>query len=81
VDVSSWKKDVLGRGAPPIGLKVKEWVREQVRANPAFQNRMRVGDYDEKFFEEEPDLYDAWAIKTYGVRLLKQVTGASPSGQ
>lgn len=76
VDQSSWKKNVLGRGQMPKGYglhlpkakRTKTWIREEVEKNPAFQAEMNA--YRSHDFDREPDLYDAWAIKVYGVRIL-----------
>jgi hypothetical protein len=59
VDVASWKKDVVGKGNAS-----KEQIRAFCLANPAFQHE------PVHVYEEQPDLYDAWCLKVYGVRQL-----------
>jgi hypothetical protein len=73
VDQSSWKKVVLGRGARPKDWddggpksdREKRWIVETVRNNALFQQQadaIRTDDFDNQL-----DLYDAWAIRRYGV--------------
>ena len=59
MNVSTWKKE-LGLGA---NIK-KEHVRPAIEALPAFRHE------DREEFLTYPDLYDAWAIRVTGVRLL-----------
>lgn len=76
VDQSTWKKEVLGRGAPPKDFdppvpkakRTKEWIRQTVRNNPGFLNSLNA--IVEADFANQLDLYDAWSLKTYGVRVL-----------
>jgi len=73
VDQSSWKKAVLGRGSRPRdwddgGPKTnreKRWIIEQVRSNALFQQQADAIFQED--FDKQPDLYDAWAIRRYGV--------------
>lgn len=76
VDQSTWKKNVLGRGIRPRDFEFekkanaeKEWIRSVVVELPGFKadwsDAIKANDFD-----GHPDLYDAWALKTYGVRVL-----------
>lgn len=77
IDQSSWKKAVLGRGIRPKGYTregwpkakwEKAWIVETCRELPGFkvdEDPVSILDFDAHL-----DLYDAWAIKTYGVREL-----------
>lgn len=77
VDVAAWKKLVLGRGNPPKdwspepkSTRTKRWIEECVRNNALFQfqsNPVMLED-----FSKQSDLFDAWAIKRYG--MLKEST-------
>lgn len=77
VDQSTWKKNVLGRGIRPKGWgadlpkaqQEKDWIMKTVRELPGFQV-MITPHVAAEDFDSQPDLYDAWAIKTYGVRVL-----------
>lgn len=76
VDPATWKKQVLGRGAPPRGQRHKPWIRQRVMeddsdANRAFQ-QWSTGLTVEQF-DLEPDLYDAWCLMHYGQLALGQV--------
>lgn len=75
IDQSTWKKNVLGRGAPNRQYYSgqgadKRWIRDVVRDNPAWQQFVKDGNY-EWAFEDQHDLYDAWCLKVYGVRALR----------
>jgi hypothetical protein len=59
INVSTWKKE-LGLGA---NIK-KEHVRPAIEEMPAFAHE------DREMFLRYPDLYDAWAIRVTGVRML-----------
>ena len=60
MNVSTWKQELgLGRNTK------KEFVRPAIEAIPAFKYEDR-----EKFLTY-PDLYDAWAIRMTGARLLR----------
>jgi hypothetical protein len=61
VDVAHWKKQVVGHGNAN-----KDMVRQFCRSSPGFS----YADDDLAIFERRPDLYDAWCLKTYGVRQL-----------
>lgn len=74
VDVAAWKKSVLGRGTRPKDFvsdwpkakQEKAWIVETASQMPGFMaesDPVRMQDFDNHL-----DLYDAWAIKTYGVR-------------
>lgn len=76
VDQSTWKKNVLGRGRRPNDFEYrikskaeKEWIIEQVRKLPGFQ-----ADFNDPItaedFDKQADLYDAYALRTYGVRTV-----------
>jgi hypothetical protein len=59
MDVSTWKKEIgVGRN-----LK-KEFVRPAIEEFPSFKHE------DREQFLTYPDLYDAWAIRMTGMRLL-----------
>jgi hypothetical protein len=77
VDPASWKKAILGRGMPPRGMKHKPWVEQEVQAHPGWQSWAdypQPNGYTARIdFVQEPDLYDAWCLKTYGVRELARV--------
>jgi hypothetical protein len=76
VDQSTWKKSVLGRGIKPKGYEgtgpkagwEKEWIREVIVELPGFMAEDSAVLRQD--FDSQRDLYDAWAIKTYGVRAL-----------
>lgn len=75
VDQSSWKKRVLGRGQAPRDFRrdmksgrEKEWIKCTVANLQQFQDSMNA--IREQDFRRQPDLYDAWAICRYGVRVL-----------
>jgi Holliday junction resolvasome RuvABC endonuclease subunit len=62
VDVASWKRAVIHNGSAK-----KDEVREVVRQQRDFHlllNWFVSKDHDP--FEEQPDLYDAWALMKYG---------------
>lgn len=61
MNVSTWKRE-LGLG----GNTKKEFVRPAIEGIPAFRHE------DREQFLTYPDLYDAWAIRMTGVRLLFQ---------
>jgi hypothetical protein len=72
VDSAHWKKEVLGRGTPPKDFdyspkskRVKAWIRQETMKLAGFQ-LYHAGDRDT--FEENWNLYDAFCLKTYGVR-------------
>ena len=73
VDSAHWKKQVLGRGTPPKEFeytpkakRVKAWIREESMKLPGF-----VLDHaEDESFEQNWNLYDAFCIKTYGVRTV-----------
>jgi hypothetical protein len=76
VDQSSWKKAILGRGVRPRDFvsdwpkakQEKAWIVETCRGLPGFraeEDPVRTLDFDAHL-----DLYDAWAIRTYGVRVI-----------
>lgn len=72
VDVSNWKKTVFGRATPPRDFpltpestRTKRWIQECVHADPFFQ--MEVDPVMEEDFLKQLDLYDAWAIRRFGV--------------
>lgn len=80
VDVAGWKKSVLGRGAPPADYvgdtsrsRVKDWIRDQVDAMPAFSHWRTEAAVSHETMMAERDLYDAWCLKTYGVRELAKM--------
>lgn len=61
VDVAHWKKEVVGNGNAN-----KDRIREFCRENPMWHSHVDpVTDAD---YEKHRDLYDAWCLKTYGVR-------------
>lgn len=68
---ASWKKAVLGRGAPPKGQKHKPWIEEQLLMLPEFIEWLHFDRRDRGVFQLEPDLYDAWCLMTHGSRLLE----------
>lgn len=65
VDVASWKKMVVGKGNAS-----KDQIREFCLGNPAFKHDNEDGRGVNPSFEDQPDLYDAWCLKVYGVRQL-----------
>lgn len=72
VDVSHWKKVVLGRGNPPKDFsltpkatRTKRWIRECVLDNALFQSEADPTMIED--FDSQLDLYDAWAIRRFGV--------------
>jgi Holliday junction resolvasome RuvABC endonuclease subunit len=74
VDVSSWKKDVVGKGNAS-----KDDIAAFCQNNPAWKafSFSRIWPEDEEnamlysdIFEINKNLYDAWCIKTYGVRAV-----------
>lgn len=76
VDQSTWKKNVLGRGVRPqdFGLDLpkakreKAWIESVVTGLDQFQ--LESHSVASEDFRNEPDLYDAWSIRTYGVTEL-----------
>lgn len=63
IDVSTWKKEIgVGSNAN------KDLVRTAVELFPAFKHE------DREVFLTYPDLYDAWAIRMTGVRLLHHMS-------
>lgn len=75
VDVVSWKKEVVGRGNAS-----KDDIREFCLGNPAFKKDTRDGPWAGGC-DSEPDLYDAWCLKVYGVRwLVKSKTSGGDDG-
>lgn len=80
VDAASWKRSVLGRGAPPqeyVGdtarSRVKDWIRDQVDAMSAFSAWRSEAQVDYDTMRMERDLYDAWCLKAYGLRELAKL--------
>ena len=67
VDVAEWKKKILGRGAPPRGQKHKPWIRETILNDERFT-------YEQAAFDNQPDLYDAWAICQFGLLEIPKLT-------
>lgn len=63
INVSTWKKE-LGLG----GNTKKEFVRPAIEALPSFKHE------DREMFLRYPDLYDAFAIRVTGVRLLHSMS-------
>lgn len=72
IDPSTWKKDVLGRGAPPKGQKHKPWIRERVLE--LWPHVIAVEPVKSQF-DLEPDLYDAWCLMRYGRRVVDSPDG------
>jgi Holliday junction resolvasome RuvABC endonuclease subunit len=69
VDVASWKKSVVGRGNAS-----KDDVAAFCLNDPGFRQEFMAGvgepGVGPAVFVEQPDLYDAWCLKTYGVQQL-----------
>ena len=59
VDVASWKRAVCKNGSAN-----KDLVRERVREYASWQ--VDFGHPHESMFEDQRDLYDAWALMEYG---------------
>jgi Holliday junction resolvasome RuvABC endonuclease subunit len=74
VDVSSWKKNVIGQGnaAKPV---VAEWIRRSgdFKTVRARYDQAGTLDFFEDYFIQTPDLYDAWALKIYGARMVPRL--------
>jgi hypothetical protein len=61
VDVAHWKKVVVGNGNAN-----KDTIREWCEANPGFAHQaLGAGE-----LERDPDFYDAYCLKLYGVRQI-----------
>jgi hypothetical protein len=78
VDQSSWKKKVLGRGIRPKGYgldipqakREKAWICATLSESAAFQHEQN--DIMLEDFAAQQDLYDAWALKAYGMQQERQ---------
>jgi len=74
VNPASWKKEVLGRGAPPVGQKHKPWIAATLDNMPEFQEWMKaVRGPVAASFEAQPDYRDAWCLMTYGTRVVQSL--------
>lgn len=72
-DAATWKKAVLGRGAPPTkGQKHKEWIAETVPTLPEFRAAFPLPQHGIEF-QQHPDLYDAFCLMRYGVDAVRNI--------
>lgn len=72
---ATWKKAVLGKGAPPKGQKHKPWIEQELLANPEFLTWLDFDRRDRGEFQLNPDLYDAWCLMAHGTAVLHSLHG------
>lgn len=74
VDPASWKKEILGRGAPPRGTKHKPWIREQLLTGDAsvLFRQWLIANGDAVAFDQQPDLFDAWCLMRHGMVIAER---------
>lgn len=66
---ATWKKDVLGRGAPPRGEKHKPWIEDTLLGRRDFlewADRLNA----RPTFAASPDFYDAWCLMRHGAGVV-----------
>ncbi len=72
---ATWKKAVLGKGAPPKGQKHKPWIEDTLLGDERFLEWLSKDKRDRGQFALNPDLYDAWCLMTYGAGVLDSLHG------
>jgi hypothetical protein len=70
VPITEWRKEILGRGTPPRGVKAKPWVEEETDGMGAFRQFFGQGYAVSHLLGDEPDLREAWCLMVYGRRQL-----------